>query len=364
MNKIKILSLGGGLAIVLLTALGFWTMNEVNDQPIKTLIMLDEVRWHIKNAQLGLLEYKNKKDSLLLNEIASSISWAKASTKELRTVSKPSLLNFMAETGERFIRSGGEITEAIKAKFRSKDSINSFAFAELSLKLDKASDLFNRMRQQTLIDDNAQREIKNFTIAVVIVLLVLFVLISLGITVINSSRKESEITLVKQERSTQTPNKYSMPEIPLYVVSSIFLKDCYRYLTQGEPEWMHAVTGVRFGYIYTLEKMLKIAADHQSVGGVIGNPNSVADALVYLHERGHCLHAVFHSHRFNGIPSPSGTDRAFQSRLDAGNFPTIQAIFSEDGYVRFFSGVRAFEVYVFGKGVEKINERVYKIEIS
>lgn len=37
-------------------------------------------------------------------------------------------------------------------------------------------------------------------------------------------------------------------------MGAYFLRSCHRYLTQREPEWMHYVTGLKLGDIYTLEQ--------------------------------------------------------------------------------------------------------------
>jgi hypothetical protein len=47
--------------------------------------------------------------------------------------------------------------------------------------------------------------------------------------------------------------------------------------------------------------------------------------------------------------------------LDKGRYPTIQAIFSDDGYIRFFGGQKPFTIQVYGTGVKKIDERTYRL---
>lgn len=150
----------------------------------------------------------------------------------------------------------------------------------------------------------------------------------------------------------------------MYIASSLFLRDCQKFLTQGSPEWMHAVTGIRFGNTYTLERMVHLRVTDQSKGGVIAEPASVFDSLVNLSAYGHLLHAVFHSHRIEGVPRPSDVDTALQRRLDSGGFAAIQAVFSEDGYIRFFGGVRPFEIIIYGTRIEKVHERVFKLQLD
>lgn len=148
--------------------------------------------------------------------------------------------------------------------------------------------------------------------------------------------------------------------VPTYVAGSLFLDECYRYLLQGEPEWMHAVTGVQIDSDYTLDRMVLVEPAVQSKVRVTAKPDSVFSAMEKLTKFGHALHAVFHSHRMHGVQQPSAIDWTLQERLKRGGYHTIQCIFSEDGYMTFFGDERPFAVQVFGKGVEKIDENVYR----
>ncbi len=50
--------------------------------------------------------------------------------------------------------------------------------------------------------------------------------------------------------------------------------------------------------------------------------------------------------------------------MEAGNYPVVGAIVNRKGYVRFFSYKRAFNVSVYGAGMEVIDEQshVYKFD--
>ena len=169
--------------------------------------------------------------------------------------------------------------------------------------------------------------------------------------------------VVSGSLETQEPTGETLP-LPLprvYTASKLFLDECLSYLTQGRAEWMRAVTGIRLGNYYTLERMIHLDLETQSAARATADMDSVFRALLSLADSGHALHAVFHSHRSRGMPGPSSIDKALQQRLDRGGYPAIQAIFSEDGFVRFFGGQEPFEVKVYGTGVEKVNERVYRL---
>lgn len=87
------------------------------------------------------------------------------------------------------------------------------------------------------------------------------------------------------------------------------------------------------------------------------------DVLCDLAEVGHALHGVFHSHRMQGPRSvtPSAVDRRHQERLERSGYPVVPAIFSDDGYVRFFTLVQPFTLEVYGKGVEQHDSQLFRL---
>lgn len=147
-----------------------------------------------------------------------------------------------------------------------------------------------------------------------------------------------------------------------YWISSATLAAAYAYLTQdgpvgqgSEPEWMLAVTGLRLGAVRTLEHLICVKLASQSFGQASFDMADFTRVAIDLYEHGLALHAIFHSHRFDGPPSPSGTDYRLQDTLEQGGYPAIQAVFSDDGYVRFFARQRPFAVQVFGKGAQSVD---------
>lgn len=156
-------------------------------------------------------------------------------------------------------------------------------------------------------------------------------------------------------------------ENPIYTVSSWFLYDSYKYLTKEPEEAIHYVTGIKIDNIFTLDRMVTFGMDKQSLGFVRGDFSSSHKALIQMDEYGHRLHAWFHSHPGTGIGAsyPSGVDKDHQERLERGGYPAIGAIFTRDGFVRFFSLNGCFEVIVYGKEIDKVEERCFRlIEVS
>ena len=78
-------------------------------------------------------------------------------------------------------------------------------------------------------------------------------------------------------------------------------------------------------------------------------------SIIKLEQFGHRLLAHFHSHPGNGIEAnrPSGTNTGFQKRLEDAGYPAVAAIFSRDGYVRFFRLDDDLEIEIYGSGVEQ-----------
>lgn len=157
--------------------------------------------------------------------------------------------------------------------------------------------------------------------------------------------------------------------LPTYVVSPATLASAYtqltRHLPEGgrEPEWMLAVTGVRYELLRTLEHLIEVKLAKQSAVTAAFDMQDFTRIAISLHEQGQALHAIFHSHRFNGPPQPSAVDWRLQEMLDQGGYPTIQAVFSEDGFVRFFAH-RPFTVKVSGKGVECVEPKTFLYRVT
>jgi hypothetical protein len=159
------------------------------------------------------------------------------------------------------------------------------------------------------------------------------------------------------------------PATGTYWISSATIAQAHAFLTQKlpdsgpEPEWMLAVTGLCQGNVRTLEHLVEVRLGSQSRGQASFDIQDFTRVAVLLHEHGQALHAIFHSHRSAGPPRPSWIDERLQAILEDGGYPAIQAVFSEDGYVRFFAGRRHFAIDVHGKGVRPVdgNNRLYRI---
>jgi hypothetical protein len=145
------------------------------------------------------------------------------------------------------------------------------------------------------------------------------------------------------------------PAPPRYAVSALFLVECFHELTKDEDEQLFFVTGPESGGVLVPCVRVAFAHEHRSAVGVTGDTADSHRALINLEVAGHRLLAHCHSHPSQGLSSttPSGTDQGFQRRLEGAGYPAVGAIFSRDGFVRFFRSNADFTVEVFGAGVER-----------
>jgi proteasome lid subunit RPN8/RPN11 len=148
-----------------------------------------------------------------------------------------------------------------------------------------------------------------------------------------------------------------------YVVSSMFLYECYRDLTADASEQFFFVTGSEVDGCLVLDQKAEFSHQKRSVVGVIGDTRATHGLLIRLEKFGHRLLAHFHSHPGVGLGStnPSGTDDNFQKRLERAGYPTVAAIFSRDGYVRFFRSDNDLEIQIHGKGIENLGHHSYRL---
>ena len=148
-----------------------------------------------------------------------------------------------------------------------------------------------------------------------------------------------------------------------YLVGSLFLYDCHRELIRGPNEHMHYVTGLKLGSILTMDRIISFGLDAATPVFAQGNLASSHEALIGLTRSGHRLHGLFHCHPGKGKEAtrPSHIDLDTQERQERGKYPVIGAIFTEDGFVRFFSVSNQFHIVAYGDGVEHVGETVYRL---
>lgn len=159
----------------------------------------------------------------------------------------------------------------------------------------------------------------------------------------------------------------SVYDKPVYVFSSLFLIDCYKCLTvKKEIENLIYVTGIENGGKYFITKIMDFKLAKQSSVYAKGDTADMHKVLIQLEETGHKLLGVFHNHPWAGESGtmPSGIDINNQERYEKNKYSAISAVFSADGWVRFFSNKYDFDVQIYGEGVVQHGKKLYHIEFG
>jgi hypothetical protein len=175
--------------------------------------------------------------------------------------------------------------------------------------------------------------------------------------------KQTNAFLDSLERIDKSIPKKRPSALRQYTVSSLFLHECYKALTADRDEQFFFLTGAVVDGIHVLDQMLEFKHNKRSIVGVVGNHADTHRLLIKLEQFGHRLLAHFHSHPGNGFEAthPSGTDTGFQKRLEDAGYPTVAAIFSRDGYVRFFRLDDDLEIEIYGSGVEQHGKNNFRL---
>lgn len=160
---------------------------------------------------------------------------------------------------------------------------------------------------------------------------------------------------------TLSPSSKSKDDHHLFVLDSYFLGRCARELNYDGAEDMVVCSGPRIGNArlvsYIHRPKLESSAIH-----VRQRPGEIAAILRELEPYGSNIHAIFHSHPGGGIPEPSSNDHECQSIIERLGYRSIAGIFTNDGYIRFFSEGMDFSLLIVGKGLEQVDEFVYRLE--
>ncbi len=154
----------------------------------------------------------------------------------------------------------------------------------------------------------------------------------------------------------------------VFVVSSMFLRDSYNLLNIDKRiESLHFLTGPCIGNVSVLDRIVDFEKEVQTSVFAKGKSDSVSKVLIELARYEHKLHGCFHVHPGNGAGAtlPSSTDLKLQENFDRGGYKVLHAIFSRDGYIRFYSSLD-FEIQIYGKGLEVKNDgKLYRfVEVS
>jgi len=149
--------------------------------------------------------------------------------------------------------------------------------------------------------------------------------------------------------------------VPTYLVGAEFLHDAARRLTRTQNEDLVYVTGLADGDgVFALTKLVRIAL-RRGPAHATPVPASAARTLARLDAAGELLLAMLHSHPGDGPGAtlPSDEDLQTQERLERAEYPTIGAIVSRDGHVRFYGVNRRFRVAISGEGYQDLGDSLF-----
>lgn len=171
---------------------------------------------------------------------------------------------------------------------------------------------------------------------------------------------------LKAYDARQVLERGSFSSEPIYLTDYTLLHRAYKLLTRDEEEGFCVVTGPDINdNIYTLARIIEPEMEVRSATGAKPDFGKMADLLGEMEEKqGSRMISYFHSHPGKGIggTSPSGIDHDTQDGYERGGYPSIGAIFSRDGYIRFYSHERDFQIEVSGKGGEQIEKKIFRLD--
>ncbi len=145
-----------------------------------------------------------------------------------------------------------------------------------------------------------------------------------------------------------------------FCVGSRFLRENYEIFCRSEKESVHLVTGVEVGILKHLDEKIILEHEVRELLQAKIFDSEINKCLQNLHFEGYRLFGCFHIHPWSGVgaTTPSGIDMELIDKFEAGNYKTVSAIFSRDGFIRFMAPF-PFKIHIYGKGVKKINEELY-----
>lgn len=148
-----------------------------------------------------------------------------------------------------------------------------------------------------------------------------------------------------------------------YLVSSRFLHEMHKLLTADRFEQFCFITGPEVDGRLVLDQFIEFQHTKRNEVAVVGEMSSTHRLLIKLEQFSHRLLGHFHSHPGVGVSAtlPSGTDENFQRRLETAGYPAVAAIFSRDGFVRFFRLDNNLAIQIHGTGVEDLGENTYRL---
>jgi len=165
--------------------------------------------------------------------------------------------------------------------------------------------------------------------------------------------------------SARTGQPGSIDRPLIFIVSTRLLVESYRYLSKDrQNESLVDISGIKLDSMIFAERLEALEHDRRNPVYAKSNLSSAFKTLMKIDKYGGLLAAVFHIHPGTGSEAirPSSIDLHDQNRREKVGMKAIGAIFSRDGYVRFFSNDLKFSVKIIGKGVIQHGRYLYQLK--
>jgi hypothetical protein len=169
------------------------------------------------------------------------------------------------------------------------------------------------------------------------------------------------LAAVQAKEALPAASDSALPPIRNYTTTEYFLRECHRRLfTDNEgQERQLLISGPSFPQDdrHLLDILVAVKLAHASRTGCEADIPDLFRHLTALDEgHGLLLLGIFHSHLRTGrsAVTPSDKDRLLQQTLEESGYKTVQAVFSEDAYIGFFTNTVPFALNVLGTGYEEV----------
>lgn len=150
--------------------------------------------------------------------------------------------------------------------------------------------------------------------------------------------------------------------VPTLVVSSWMLKDSFGVCTATEDEGLHLLVGVEHDGVLIPTRIIECDYTRRTAVRATATREGVHKAMADTAEAGHRVFAIIHSHPGSGPEAnhPSSIDLRTHE-LWEGISSVIGGIWSRDGYLRWFTSAKPFEVQVVGTQMERLGDRLWRL---
>ena len=145
----------------------------------------------------------------------------------------------------------------------------------------------------------------------------------------------------------------------LFVMHEGLLIKCAKAVEFAGHEESVIISGLDLGSVKVVTEMMDFNKD-KSVVSINSLPEMIRPVLQKLDKMGLPFLGVFHSHPGGGITGPSSTDLETQTFLEQ-NYRPLGGVFTNDGYVTFYSKAMDFRVHVIGKTAQQVKPNVWKL---